>query len=43
MISAALFIYIGVQIGAPAWYYFLVGVYFMFRIIKALFDTIKGE
>ena len=43
MISAALLIYIGVQIGAPGWYYVLVGVSLLYTILKAFFDTVKGE
>lgn len=35
MISAALFIYIGVQIGAPWWYYTLIGVVFFTKMLSA--------
>lgn len=35
MISTILFIYIGVQIGAPWWYYTLLGIGCLFKILNA--------
>ncbi len=41
MITAALFIYIGVQIGAPGWYYLLISIYMLCRAISTVIDVLK--
>lgn len=35
MISTILFIYIGIYISAPWWYYALLGVFWLFKILQA--------
>lgn len=43
MISAALFIFIGVQIGAPAWYYVLVGCGVLCNFLRTIINLMRQE
>lgn len=43
MIASALLVYLGVQVGAPGWYYVLVGVMLAAKTLKLIIDVAKGE